>query len=254
MAFQPKWFEILRPHGEASLKLFCFPYAGGSANIYRSWQQHMPLGVSLCLVHLPGRARRFSELPFTRLDSLLAALTETIVPEIKGEFAFLGHSMGALISFELARRLRDSSYLPRAIFLSGYPAPQACPKEPTRFDLPEEEFIVQLNSLNGTPKDLLENLETRHLFLPTIRADFEIVEMYQYVHQAPLACPIYVYGGLEDLEVPVERLPAWKEQTSGQFKMTIFPGGHFFIHTCEEFFRVVRADLQDSALKKAANP
>lgn len=231
-AQQSLWFEGLGAVHEKSLQLFCFPYAGGSSHIYRAWRRHLPAEVDLCLVHLPGRAKRINEPPFKRLKPLVQALAEAIIPVRRQRYAFWGHSMGALISFELARELRRRGHnLPRALFVSGRRAPQVPTTEPPVSHLPEKEFIAELRRLNGTPEELLQYPETVKLFLPVTRADFQIVETYLYEPEDPLPCGIYAYGGLQDTEASVESLSAWQRQTSSKFKARMFPGDHFFIHS-----------------------
>lgn len=229
---QPRWFETLAPVRLGCLRLFCFPYAGGSAQVFRSWQRQFPSDVALSLVHLPGRASRISEPAFTRLTPMVREIADAIIPELQTDYAFWGHSMGALISFELARELRRRGHAgPLGLFVSGRMAPQIPPADPPTYDLPEQEFIAELKRLNGTPRELLEEPGLMELFLPTIRADFEVVETHTYEPGAPLACPFHVYGGLKDSSIPVESLRAWQEQTTTRCIVRLFPGDHFFIHS-----------------------
>ncbi len=248
MVLESPWFETLSPAHEASLQLFCFPYAGGSAQVYRTWQHYLPRHVSLSLVHLPGRAKRLSEPPFTDLKPLIETIADALVAsQHRVNYAFWGHSMGALISFELARELRRREQaLPRALFVSGRGAPHYPVSDPPIFNLPEKEFVAELRRLNGTPGELLEDPESLKLFLPTTRADFQLVETYLYEHEAPLACAIYAYGGLQDADVSAESLSAWQEQTTLGFKARMFPGDHFFIHSSiGSLVNALRRDLQE---------
>src|SRR5215213_1931004 len=114
------WFMSQRPNPRARLRLFCFPYAGGGAAIYRLWPQNLPSEVEVCGAHLPGRGTRLREQPFTGLDALVDAAAEAIAPSLDKPFALFGHSMGAMISFELARRLCDQGRpQPTHLFVSG---------------------------------------------------------------------------------------------------------------------------------------
>src|ERR1700742_4467759 len=193
---QSPWFETVGPVHEESLQLFCFPYAGGSANVYRTWQRYLPGHVSMILVHLPGRAKRITETPFKHWQPLVEAVAEAILPTLGESFAFWGHSMGALIGFELARELRRRGCAqPRALLVSGSTAPQVRGNESPIFNLSEQEFLAELKRLNGTPTEMLGDPETMKLFLPTTRADFQVVETYQYQPEELLTYPIYAYGG-----------------------------------------------------------
>ncbi len=239
------WFEHLSRTGTPNFRVFCLPYAGGSADIYRGWQQWFPAQVDICLVHLPGRGRRVSEEPFTQLTPLVKAIAAQIAGKIQVPYALYGHSMGALITFELGRELlRRQGRPPAHIFVSACRAPQWPRKQPPTFNLPDDEFLCELKRLNGTPSELLEHPEMKGLFFRILRADFEIVETYEYRSNDRLTCPITVYGGLKDEDVPEESCHAWQEQTSSTCKVRMFEGDHFFIRDPHsEFARVFRDDV-----------
>ncbi|MGA7895682.1 MAG: thioesterase domain-containing protein [Candidatus Sulfotelmatobacter sp.] len=241
----PLWFEHLSSALRPSLRLFCFPYAGGSSQVFRKWQRHFPPEVDICLVHLPGRGKRIGEPPLTRLKPLVEEIADVIHGNLQPAFALFGHSMGALISFELSRELRRRyGITPRQLFLSGHRAPHVTRTGPPTFNLPHDDFMAELKRLNGTPWGLLDNAETRELFLPIIRADFEMVDTYQYLPEEPLSCPFTIYSGLQDTKIQIGRLRAWEELTSGSCKIRTFPGDHFFIHSCEmEFVNALQRDV-----------
>ena len=239
------WFDHLSRGQVPSLRLFCFPHAGGSSETYRSWQRWFPEQIDLCLVHLPGRAKRLREQAFTQTIPLVKTIADYMALETAGPYALYGHSMGATIAFELARELiRRRCPAPLHLFVSGRCAPQ-CPRtQPRIFDLPHDEFIAELRNLNGTPREVLENPELLELFLGLLRADFELVDTYQYDPAEQLSCPITVYGGLHDKEVSEESCQAWKEQTSASCKVKMVEGDHFFIRTpTPEFVAAFRNDV-----------
>ena len=250
---QSMWFENLPQGRDGALRLFCFPYAGGSAQVFRGWQRHFAPQAALSLANLPGRAARVGEPPFKQYKPLVNALADAIVPQLPSAFAFWGHSMGALISFELARELRRRGKpAPLALFLSGRGAPQIPDPDPPVFNLPDPEFIAELRRLNGTPRELLDSPELKEFFLPTIRADFELVETYEYEPEEPLTCAIHAYGGLQDTNVPAANLKAWQQQTSGPCKVRMFPGDHFYIHTSNDLLHALRRDVLDLLLESSA--
>lgn len=220
------------PH--ARLRLFCLPYAGGNAFIFRSWAEHLPPHVEVYSVQLPGRGSQLRRPAFTRLPAMVDFLEQGIGPLLDQPFAFFGHGMGALIGFDLARRLRAARGLrPAGLFVSGRRAPQIEAGEPVTFDLPEDEFVAELRRLNGTPREVLEHPELLQLMLPVLRADFELCQTYSYAAAAPFDCPIFAFGGLQDEDVPREHLEAWREQTTSSFSLRMFPGDHFFLHTSQ---------------------
>lgn len=238
------WFEKFAARRDPALRLLCFPYAGGSEHIFRSWRWHFPAPVELWVARLPGRGMRLGEKPFTRLTSLVQAIADQWEDQVKAQCAFYGHSMGATIAFELARELRKRSRPgPVQLFVSGHRAPHLVNSEPPTFSLPEAEFIGELKRLKGTPEELLENPETAALFLPTLRADFELIENYEYRKEPPLSCPINVYGGLSDADVPIANLAGWREHTTANFRLRMFAGDHFFIHRSAEFLEDLRRDI-----------
>jgi medium-chain acyl-[acyl-carrier-protein] hydrolase len=155
--------------------------------------------------------------------------------------------MGALISFELARELRRRGCVqPRVLLVSGGKAPQVRGTDRAIFNLPEPELLAELKRLNGTPTEMLEDPETTKLFVPTTRADFQVVDTYLYQPEDPLDCPIYAYGGLHDPYVSAESLSAWRKQTSSKFKARMFPGDHFFIHSSTDgLIDALRRDLHE---------
>ncbi|HVF55642.1 MAG TPA: thioesterase domain-containing protein [Pyrinomonadaceae bacterium] len=234
MASATPWLIRAPSNASARIRLFCFPYAGGSAAIYRSWQSALQPGVEVCPVQLPGRGSRMREPSFTRIGPLLAAAAEALRPYMDMPFAFFGHSMGAIVSFELARLLRrEYGLMPRHLFLSGRSAPQTPDADSVTYNLPDEEFVEELHNLGGTPKEVLEHPELLRLMMPVVRADFEVSQTYRYTSEPPLDCPFTVFGGLEDVDASRERLEAWREHTSGAFSLRMFPGNHFFLNTAE---------------------
>jgi medium-chain acyl-[acyl-carrier-protein] hydrolase len=243
------WFQSLSSVHEHSLRLFCFPYAGGNTSGFRIWQRDFSPDIDLCLVHLPGRGKRMGEQLFTRLILLVQTLADLITREPQPPYALFGHSMGALISFELARELRRRGFdAPRRLFLSGRGAPNVPSRKAPIFNLPEESFIAEIKKFNGTPKELFDHPEIMELLLPALRADLEMLDTYEYGTEERLSCPISVYGALQDTDAPVESLRAWEEHTSASCNLRIFPGDHFFIHSpAIGFVDVLRRDVMNTA-------
>ena len=230
-ALEP-WITCRKPSPKARLRVFCFPYAGGGVSIFRAWSDGLPADVEVCPVQLPGRGTRLMEPPFTRLSPLIQALAQALFPLLDKPFVFFGHSLGALVSFELARQLRrEYAIKPVRLFISADRAPQIANRDPAIHTLPEEEFLVELCHLNGTPGEVLEDDELRAIMLPLLRADFAVYETYEYSTEPPLDCPISAFGGLQDRRVSRGDLEAWRDQTSVAFSLRMFPGDHFFLNT-----------------------
>jgi medium-chain acyl-[acyl-carrier-protein] hydrolase len=234
LSFQTKaspCFLKPKPIASPRLRLFCFPYAGGSASIFRQWPPRLPFDIELLAAQYPGRATRLREAPCKDLRQILDDIEQAIAPLLDRPYAFFGHSMGATVAFELTRRLVGAKKpLPKHLFLSGRSAPQLPPTRAPLHDLPEEEFIDVMRELNGTPAELFEHREVLQMMLPVIRADFQALETWQYQGSCPFDIPVSVFGGIADDGVPLKHLDAWASCTTGRFKRHMFPGDHFFLH------------------------
>lgn len=239
-----QWIDYLKPNPHARLRLFCFPYAGGSASIFRRWVNDLPPDVEVCPVQLPGRENRLMEPPCTRLSSLVQVLVQALSSYLDLPFAFFGHSMGALIGFELARELRrQHGPCPRHLFVSAHRAPQIPARRPPIHQLAEAAFRAELDGLHGTPQEVLRSAELMQFFFPLLRADFAVSETYIYSSEAPLNCSISAYGGLQDREVSYQDLEQWRDQTDSTFTRRMLPGNHFFVHSARAF--LLREVFQD---------
>ena len=229
----------------AALRLFCFPYGGGAALAYRPWTQTLPPEIDVCAIQLPGRGNRLREPPLTKMSLAVELVGKEIVSLLDRPYAFFGHSMGAILAFEVVRLLRRSGHRhPAHLFVSGHNAPQITKTEPFTYNLPDAEFIEELQRLNGTPREVLEHPDMMRMMLPLIRADFESIQTYSYTHEPPLDCPITALGGLLDPETSRETLEPWREQTTAAFNLQMFPGDHFFLH--QEQARVLRVIAQET--------
>jgi len=229
-----RWLTYFKRNPKASLRLFCFPYAGGNAGVYRSWAGKLPANVEMIAIQLPGRGNRRQEKPLSSLTELVELLGVALAGSLNEPFVFFGHSMGALVAFELARLLRrEGRALPRHMFISGRSAPQLNRCHRLLYNLPESELLQELKQLEGTPRELLEHPELMEMMLPILRSDFSICDTYDYAEAAPLACPISAFGGFQDVDVPRQNLEAWREQTSSSFSLRMLAGNHFFLQTNE---------------------
>jgi medium-chain acyl-[acyl-carrier-protein] hydrolase len=225
------WIFSRKPEPKARLRLFCFPYAGAGPSIFRNWPEGVPADVEVCPIQLPGRGSRLMEPAFVQLPPLVDALAIALAPVLDQPFAFFGHSLGALVSFELARRIRRQYGVhPARMFVSAARAPQLPHRGASIHNLPEREFIAELRRLNGTPGAVLDHKELMEIMLPLLRADFALYENYQYSLEPPLNCPISAFGGMQDRRVSESDLEAWRAQTSSCFSLQMFAGDHFFLN------------------------
>ena len=225
--------------------MFCFPYAGGGASIFHRWSKCLPQSVDLCPVQFPGREHRLKEPPFTGLSDLVRSIRQALAPYMDKPFVFYGHSMGGLIGFELIRLLRkEGGPQPLHFFVSGCRGPHVIDRERITYNLPEPELLEELRTLNGTPEEVLENPELIQVLLPILRADFEVVETYDYSVERPLSVPISVFGGLQDKKIELHHLEAWSEHTTASCSVRMLLGDHFFLRTAQQdLLRVIAREL-----------
>lgn len=248
------WFTTFgknKPH--AAARLFCLPSSGSGSAQYRPWLEHLP-ELEMHVALLPGRERRLMDPPIDNLPELIEQLLPQISKLIDRPYFLLGHSMGALIAFELTRAmLAQGLPLPRRLFVSGYRSPERPRHSPDLHQLPDEQFIEALRGYGGTPDAILAHRETMELLLPMIRADFKLHETHRFRTGAALPLPITALAGESDHIVPPDEMGDWKQYSTRHFEMHRFPGGHFFIHDALQrvvttLQRRINDDLVESAL------
>ncbi|NEP48241.1 MAG: thioesterase [Moorea sp. SIO3C2] len=240
------WIICPKPNPKANLRLFCFPCAGGTASAYSTWSQHLPSNVEVCSIQLPGRGRRLMEPPFTRLSRLLEIFVPLLKPYLDKPFAFLGHSMGAVLAFEVARQLRtDNDPEPIHLFACACSAPQIPVQKPYIHKLPKSVFVAELSRrYNAIPESIRKDKAMMQLFLPSLRADLTMLETYTYTMDKPLSYPISVFGGFQDNAISIDNLEAWRQQTNSSFIIQMLSGDHFFLHNNKlSFLRALSQQL-----------
>ena len=190
-------FIVPRPVAKPRVRLYCLPYAGGSASAYHAWARALPDDVELSGVQLPGRSLRIHEPPLRRLPELLRALLPRLERQ-DAPYVLFGHSMGALVAFELARGLRHLGAPPPAgLIVSGSRAPERRGASHDLHRLPDEDFLRELRRFEGLPEEVLRDPELLALTLPALRADFEMIETWQSEPEPPLPVRMAALGGTE---------------------------------------------------------
>lgn len=215
------------------MKVFCFPYSGGSAQVFLPFTENLPNGVDLYAFEMPGRGRRFRDSLLETMPAMVEEAVAGIMPLMANSVSlFLGHSIGGVIAFETARELRRrNGPMPLHLFVSGARAPQLPQREETLYDLSFDDFVDKLKTLGGTPDEILANKEMLEIIVPILKKDFQVFETYQYEHEPPLACPITAFGGSGDKFFKTADIAAWGECTSVLFTKHMLDGGHFIIHS-----------------------
>ncbi|MEM7538610.1 MAG: alpha/beta fold hydrolase [Chloroflexota bacterium] len=226
------WIKQQSPNPNARLRLFCFPYAGGAASIYRTWHQYLPNDIEVCATQLPGRENRIRDLAYTNVSILAESFIPYLLPYLDKPFAFFGHSMGTMIAYELTLQLQARGHSPTHLLMSGRRAPHLPETRSLVHTLADDlDFLQELQRrYSNIPEIIFQEVELRELFIPLLRADLELVETYQPTGETRLSCPIVALGGTTDEHASRADLLAWQTLTTGKFNLHLFPGGHFYLN------------------------
>jgi len=234
--------RLRRDRACTRLRLYCLPYAGGSAGVFRSWCDLLPPNVDVWGVEYPGHGSRISEPLTDRIDALAELIAEAVAAQPAVPYALFGHSMGSLVAFEMCHLLAArNATIPTLLVAAGHRGPHLPASRPPVHDAPDAEFVVHLRELGATPPEVLESAELVDLMLPILRNDFRACETYSAPERPPLRTKIVAYGGLADEDAERDALRAWEQETLGRFVLRLFPGGHFFLRECAS---AVTATLQ----------
>ncbi|GAA3151564.1 thioesterase II family protein [Streptomyces echinatus] len=247
------WFRVYREVPEG-VRLFCFPHAGGAASYFYPWSRSLPEDVEVQAVQYPGRQDRAGEPRIRAVPELADRIHAAIRPWLTRPFAFFGHSMGAVLAFEVASRIaREDGAAPAHLFVSGRRAPSRTRHE--RLHLASRATLIEaVRALGGTDPRILADEDLLDLVLPTIRADYTAIEMYRFDSAPPLPCDVTAMVGDSDPVASVEDTAAWAQHTLGRFDLRIFPGGHFYLEDCRPGVLDVISSRISGVRQKAGRP
>lgn len=223
-----RWLKRFSHPDHAAVRLLCFPYAGGSAGMFRHWARILPQHVELVAVQLPGRADRFHEPPYERMEYLVDDLIDVLKPITDRPFACYGASMGARVAWALAHALRERSMpMPRALYVAASVAPRS-DSENWRWEGREDGLEGYVREMGGTPAEVLAEPELLAALLPTLRADLTVLSTHAFRATTRLDVPIRAFAGVTDDEAPPVTMSGWGEETTARFDMSPLSCGHFF--------------------------
>ncbi|MEU8119216.1 alpha/beta fold hydrolase [Spirillospora sp. NPDC049024] len=224
-----RWLRPLRVQDVPRLRLVCFPHAGGAAGFFRTWGARLPDGVELYGVQYPGRQDRVREPYAQGIDELTEPVAEVLESMGEVPLALFGHSMGAAVAHETARRLESALGRPQAgLIVSGRPAPDRL--RPSAVHLGGEPALLEdLRRLGGTSDEVLDDPAMRALILPTLAADYRLIETYRPSDTAPVRTPVCACVSDADPEVDPDEAAGWEYHTTGPFQLRVFPGDHFYL-------------------------
>jgi medium-chain acyl-[acyl-carrier-protein] hydrolase len=247
-----KCFPFTNTKVNASIDLFCLHYAGGSSAVFKDWNELFPDWIAVHPIELAGRGSRIFESAITNVDVLISELQQAIQKKLIDQcssrhWAIFGHSLGAALGYRICQQLQET-LPPLAFFPSGRHAPTLHDPAPKRGDLSDQELIEEIRFLGGSSEEALQNKELMDLLLPMIRADFIVSEAIQK-KAAPVAltCPVHVFAGTNDPEVPVESLSHWQHSCQHPISIDVLQGNHFFLHdkpTAEYICDVITQQLK----------
>jgi surfactin synthase thioesterase subunit len=224
--------------------MFCFPYAGGSATVFREWVGAFGDSIEVVPVELPGHGSRLGEPALRDVRAVAAGAAEALFPYLDRPFAVFGHSYGALVGFEIVQALSNAGRPPACLFSSGSRAPQL-PAQRRLAALPNDALIEALWELNGTPSEILDDRHLIELVLPIVRADLAADEAYIAAAGTTVKCPVMALGGRNDPAVTRGAVASWAGVTRAEFNQRMLPGDHFFLHASRPLVvALVRQELQ----------
>lgn len=249
------WITCPHPEPGAKVRLFCLPFAGGGASIYRSWGKLIGNEIEVCPIQLPGRENRFSDTPIKQAQAMAQTLANQIQLYSNKPFFIYGHSMGALIAFELTRALQDNGLdLPQGLILAAHRAAHLPRKREALYALPDDQFIDRLKRFGGFPQEVLDSKELLAFLMPTLKADFTLCDTYQFESRLPLQCPLHLLAGADDIEASPDVVEPWKEHTSDSAHMHVLSAGHFFLRTHQEdLIRILQNIMSPAMANKLPN-
>ena len=229
MSTDTNWLVRSKPQPTADCRLLCLPYAGGSASLFHDWPIRLP-ELDVLAVQPPGRANRLAEPAYREMEPYIEDLLQAVLPQLDRRWMLFGHSMGALAGYALLQRLHaDGQPLPSHFFISAARGPQVKERIRPISHLEDDDFILELKKLNGTPPEVLENRELIQFCLPFIRADFKVIEGYLIESFDPLPVKPVMLCGMSD-EIKAEEMQAWNKLFQYPGELNTFSGDHFFLH------------------------
>lgn len=222
-------FKTIQSNHKNNTSLFCFPYAGGGASVFSSWKGKLPSRLNIYSFQAPGKEDRISELPHNDLSTIVAEAADAIIAHNNKSIMLFGHSLGALIVYELVKKIELSGQNVSLAIVSGRNPPQKLSKMKPIAHLPDKEFISEVEQLDGTPNGVFEHPELLEIFLPILKADFKIAENYCNTQPKRIQSSLFVLSGKQDPWIDAKDLELWKHVTDGACEIKLFDGDHFFL-------------------------
>jgi surfactin synthase thioesterase subunit len=238
------WLRRFHPAEHSPARLVCFPHAGGSASYFFPMSAALSPALDVLSVQYPGRQDRRMHQPIDDIPRLADRIFDMLRSQIDRPVAFFGHSMGAILAFEVAMRLEHTAGIPLLrLFASGRRAPGRSRHETVHLR-DDAGLVAELNGLNGTDSRLLGDEEMLRLILPMVRSDYRAIETYSCPPDRRLSCATTALVGDRDPKTTLDEARSWSVHTTGEFDLRVFSGGHFFLnHHQRDIVNMVSAAL-----------
>lgn len=241
-----KWIQYEKTSENPAMRIFCFPYAGGSALFYSKWHKYLDNSADVFPIQLPGRESRITEPPLRVMSVALNCILEEIEPYLTDNMAFVGHSMGSIMAYETARLLSMKNMkTPKHIFLCGAMPPDLIGESEKIHELSDREFCEKLKGYESISSEMMKYEEFYKFFVPIIKADFEMIETYKPGEIWKMPFGVTVFSGEDDPYVPLDCLAQWKRYCENTPEIITYSGNHFFLkeHT-EEICNVINSKMR----------
>ncbi|MFF3734881.1 thioesterase II family protein [Streptomyces sp. NPDC002476] len=243
------WIRRYHPRPDAAVRVVCLPHAGGSATFYRPVSAALPASTDVLAVQYPGRQDRRAEPCVATIEELADRVTPVLLAWTDRPLVLFGHSMGATLGYEIARRLEhDHGIVPHALFASARRAPSVSRTETVHLR-DDDALVEEMRLLSGTESAILDDTELIRMALPAIRADYRAAETYVHRPGPKLRCPVWSLVGDNDPKVALDEARAWSRHTEGAFEFRVFEGGHFYLTEHQQ--EIVRLITERAAVPAA---
>jgi medium-chain acyl-[acyl-carrier-protein] hydrolase len=225
------WLIRSEPRQAPLFRLLLMPNAGGGPAVFRSWASLFGPEVERCVLRLPGREGHHDTPPCRSVAEMVDGALDSLASLPPAPLALFGHSMGALVAYELARALRQAGTPVVWLGVAARRPPQHPRRPEALLRLPDHEFVMVLNArYGGIPAAVAGDPDLLAHYTEILRADLAVIDGYTHRPGEPLACPVAAFGGRRDPDAGAGDLPGWQEVTTGPLAVHLFDGGHFFLH------------------------
>ena len=222
-------FINLSKNPKSEVQLICFPFAGSGASLFYPWVSSLSSKFEIWAFQAPGHEELMDQELISDLGQMKKYIHQKVLPILKPPFILFGHSLGAVLAYELSKELQTKNLIPATLIVSGRQPPHLKSKKASISHLKNEDFINEVFQFNGIPRELLNSNEFLEMAIPILRADFQLAENYQIQIEEKIKCPIKVIGTTLDQWIDLHEISQWSNATENSCEISIFEGDHFHL-------------------------